>query len=234
MIEFETKFLDIIQRTHNVKSFRFRIEEDVDFKAGQFFFVTIRIGGAERTKHFSFSNSPTEKEYIEFTKKITDSEFSQALDTLRIGDWARLRMPYGSFVLRDEYKNIAFLSGGIGITPIRSITKYVVDKKLDTDIALLYGNRSVKDIAFREDFDAMQKQYSKLKVIHVLSQAEPGWAGRTGHINGQIIKKEIPDYVERKFYICGPPGMVEAMKSILLNELSISKENIITENFSGY
>ena len=60
MIEFETEVSDIIQRTHDVKSFRFRTKEDVDFKPGQFFFVTIKIEGMERTKHFSFSNSPTE------------------------------------------------------------------------------------------------------------------------------------------------------------------------------
>ena len=252
MIEFETEVTDVIQRTHNVnpvrssysedskktsngvKSFRFRIREDVGFKPGQFFFVTIRIGEIERTKHFSFSNSPTEKGYVEFTKKITDSEFSQALERLKIGDWARLKMPYGSFVLKDEYNKIAFLSGGIGITPIRSITKYVVDKKLDTDIVLLYGNRTTKDIVFREDFAAMQKGYSGLKVVHILSQAEAGWSGKTGHINAQIIKQEIPDYAERKFYICGPPAMVEAMKRVLQDELAISKENIIIENFSGY
>ena len=80
----------------------------------------------------------------------------------------------------------------------------------------------------------MCKQYSKLKVVHILSQSEAGWPGRTGHINRQIIKQEIPDYIERKFYICGPPVMVEAMKKILQEELTLSKENIITENFIGY
>ena len=233
MIEFETEVLEIIQRTYNVKSFRFRIEEDVDFKAGQFFTVTIKIGQEERMKHFSFSNSPTEKGYVEFTKKLTNSEFSKALDRLKIGDWARLKLPFGSFVLKNGHKKIAFLSGGIGITPIRSITKYVVDNKLDIDIVLLYGNRSIKDIAFKEDFDTMQKEYSRLRVVHILSQAEAGWPGRTGHINGQIIREEMPDYSQRRFYICGPPGMVEAMRR-LLQELALAKESIVTENFTGY
>ena len=233
-MEFETRVKEIIPRTPNVKSFRFEIKEDIDFKAGQFFFVTIKINGLERTKHFSFSNSPTEKGYIEFTKKITESEFSKALDGLRIGDWARLRMPYGSFILKEEYKKIAFLSGGIGITPIRSITKYVVDKKLDIDMVLLYGNRSTGDVAFKQDLDVMQKQYSKFKVVHVLSQAEPEWSGKRGHIDGRIIKDEISNYAERKFYICGPPLMVKSMQRIILEELNLSKENIITENFSGY
>ena len=234
MVSFETEVLDAIPRTHNVKSFRFKTKEDINFKPGQFFFVTIHIDGREITKHFSFSNSPTERQYLEFTKKITDSDFSKALDQLKVGDWARLRMPYGSFTFEGEYKKIAFLSGGIGITPIRSICKYAVDKKLDTDIVLLYGNRTVKDIVFKKDFDAMQKEYSKLKVVHVLSKAEAGWAGRRGHIDGGLIKEEVPDFLERRFYICGPPLMVEAVKKILLDELNVIGKNIITENFTGY
>lgn len=234
MIEFETEVTDIIQRTHNTKSYRFKVKGDIEFKAGQFLFVTIKIGNEQKSKHFSFSNSPTERGYVEFTKKLTGSEFSNALSALKIGDWAKLKMPFGSFVLRDEYKKIAFLSGGIGITPIRSITKYVVDKKSDVDIILLYGNRSTRDIAFKEDFDAMQKEYSKLKVVHILSEPEEGWQGRAGHINKQLIKEEITDYAERKLYICGPPAMVDAMRKILLDELNASRDNIITENFSGY
>lgn len=234
MVQFETEVLDVIQRTYNVKSFRFRKKEGADFKAGQFFFVTIKINGALRTKHFSFSNSPTENGYIEFTKKLTDSEYSKALDGLKIDDWARLKMPLGSFTFEGEYKRIAFLSGGIGITPIRSICKYVVDKKIDADIVLLYGNHTAKDIVFKEDFDAMKKSYHRLKVTHILSEAEENWRGRRGYINASVIKEEIPDYAERRFYICGPPAMVEAMKNILLNELRLAAGSIVTENFTGY
>ncbi|NQT23376.1 MAG: oxidoreductase, partial [Candidatus Omnitrophica bacterium] len=95
MIESETKVLEIIPRIKNVKSFRFKPNEDVDFKPGQFFFVTIKDNGGELTKHFSFSNSPTEKEYVEFTKKLSESDYSKALNKLKPGDWARLRLPNG-------------------------------------------------------------------------------------------------------------------------------------------
>lgn len=234
MVEFETEILEVIKRTYNVKSFRFRRKEEVDFKPGQFFFVTIRIGNKERTKHFSFSNSPSEKDYIEFTKKLTDSEYSKALDQLKAGDWARLKMPYGSFTFEGEYKKIAFLAGGIGVTPIRSICRYAIDKELDTDIVLLYANRTAKDVIFREDFDAMQKAHPKLKVSHILYEPDEEYPTRVGLINAQITKEEIPDYSERKFYICGPPSMVDALRKILLDGLNLAKEDIITEDFTGY
>jgi ferredoxin-NADP reductase len=231
--ELELKIKEIIPRTYNVKSFRLEINEDINFKAGQFLSVSLKTG-KELTRYLSISSSPTEKGYIEFTKKITKSEFSQTLNKLSAGEWVKIRYPFGAFIFECEYKKIAFLSGGIGITPIRSITRYIVDKKFDTDIGIIYANRTARDIAFKKDFDMMQKEYSKLKVVHILSHPDEGGQGRTGHINGQIIREEIPDYIERKFYVCGPPAMVGVMVKTLLEELSFPKENIVTENFQGY
>ena len=237
MTEFETEVSDITRRTRNVKSFRFGIKEEVDFKPGQFFFVTIKIEGMERTKHFSFSNSPTEKGYVEFTKRITESPFSKTLDRLKAGDWAKLRMPYGSFTFEGEYEKIAFLSGGIGITPIRSICKFVTDKGLPTDIVLLYGNNKEEDIIFRQDLDEMQSVNKSIHVVYTLTSPDVDqqlWQGRTGYVDDKMIKEEISDFNERTFYICGPPGMVESLINILKNRLGIPEDKIKIENFAGY
>ena len=237
MTEFETQVLDIIQRTHNVKSFRFKTKEDVSFKPGQFFFVTIKIEETEKTKHFSFSNSPAEKGYVEFTKRITDSEFSKALDRLKTGDLARLRMPYGSFTFEGEYEKIAFLSGGIGITPIRSICKFAADMKLPTNIVLLYGNSEEEDIIFKQDLDEISSANRNIRIVYTLTSPDidkQSWQGKTGYIDEKMIKDEIPDYKERVFYACGPPKMVESLTNILKNELGITEGKIKTENFTGY
>ena len=231
--ELEVKIKEIIQRTYNVKSFRVELDGKVDFQAGQFLQVTLKTE-PELKRYLSMSSSPTEKGYIEFTKKITQSNFSQTLDALKPGDLLKIQYPFGNFTIQDPQAKITFLSGGIGITPIRSIAKFVVDKKMNTEIVLVYANRSIKDIVFKEDFEAMQKQYHRLKVIHVLSEPAPEFKCIVGLINSSVIKSEISDYAERKFYICGPPGMVEAMKKILSEELMLPKENIITENFVGY
>jgi ferredoxin-NADP reductase len=232
--EMELKLEEIINRTYNVKSFRLEVKGDISYKAGQFLQVFLKSGQGELSHYFSISNSPTEKGYLEFTKKITESEFSLLLDSLKTGDTLKIKYPFGAFTFEGEYPKIAFLSGGIGITPIRSIIKYVIDKKLDTDMVLMYANRSSKDIAFKDDFDIMQKVNPKLKVVYLISEAEAGWQGKVGHINSLMIKEEIPDYASRRFYSCGPPLMVEAIKKILLEELALSKEKIITENFMGY
>jgi ferredoxin-NADP reductase len=237
MFEFETEVLQVIDRTPGVKSFRFKAHANADFKPGQFFFVTIKIDGKERTKHFSFSSSPTEKGYIEFTKRLTESDFSKALSLLKPGDWAKLKMPLGGFTFEGEYKKIAFLSGGIVITPIRSICKFVSDRGVDTDIVLLYGNSTEKDIIFKDDFDGLQKERKNIRVVYTLTSpdtANDSWNGRTGYIDADAIREDIPDYGQRIFYVCGPPGMVGELSGILKKQLGISQDKVKTENFSGY
>jgi glycine betaine catabolism B len=231
--ELEAKVLEVIQRTYNVKSIRLAIDSPIDFKAGQFLSATL-LNNPTLKRYLSISNSPTEGAYLEFTKRITGSDFSKALDQLKIGDKVKIQYPMGNFTLGQPKERLTFLSGGIGITPLRSMTKFVVDKNLGTDIVLVYANRSVKDIVFREDFDAMQKAYQRLRVVHILCEPDPSFKCLPGLINAQVIKNEITDYLERKFYLCGPPPMVEAMKKMLLEELSLAKNNIILENFQGY
>jgi len=237
MIIFETEVMTVIDRAPGVKSFRFKTDEKLAFKPGQFFFVGIMIDGQERTKHFSFSNSPTEEGFIEFTKRLTGSDFSNALDKLKPGDKAKIKAPQGSFTFTGEYQRIAFLSGGIGITPIRSIAKFVVDKGLGTDMVLLYGNNAEQDIIFKQDFDQMADKKGNFRVVYTLTSKDIDknkWQGRLGYIDADMIKEEIPDYKERIFFICGPPAMVEVLNSTLKDELDILEQGIVIENFTGY
>ena len=237
MVDFDTSVIDIIDRAPGVKSFRFKKTKEADFKPGQFFMVTIEVEGEKRPKHFSFSNSPTEGEFLEFTKRITYSPFSRALDSLKVGDWAHLKMPYGSFTFTGEHKKVAFLSGGIGITPLRSMCRYATDTKIASDIVLFYGNKTEDGIIFRDDLDKMAQDNKHLRIVYTLTARdldETRWKGRRGHIDEAMIREEMPDYKDRVFYICGPPGMVKGLTDLLKNSLGIKKENIVLENFTGY
>lgn len=227
------RVIKVIPRTYNVKSIRVAVDGQIVYKPGQFLKVTLN-NDKNLERYLSISSSPTEEGYLEFTKKITASDFSVALSDLKPGDLVSVEYPYGTFTLERAEGKIAFISGGIGITPIRSMCKFAVDKKLDLDIVLLYANNSVKDIAFREDFEKMRGESDRLRAVHVLCEKDMEFACVVGRINPDLIKKEIPDYIERSFFLCGPPSMVEAMKGILVKELSLPSGKIITENFQGY
>ncbi|MFH0848985.1 MAG: FAD-binding oxidoreductase [archaeon] len=232
-MEFETTVKEIIRRTHDVKSFRLEAPRDFSYKAGQFLFVTIRINKRETQKHFSFSSSPTEKGYVEFTKRLTGHEFSNGLDKLEVGDWARLKAPYGDFTFEGQYSKAGILTGGIGITAIRSICRFCTDNSPNTDIVLLYGNRTEVDIVFRDDLEKMETTNRRLRVVHTLSEPSSEWSGHSGRISKEMVEQEIPDHMERVFFSCGPPALVEAMQKIL-TELGLPKKQVITERFPGY
>ncbi len=232
-MKFETNITAIIKRTPDITSFRFPRPANLNFKPGQFFFINIKTGDKELLHHFSFSSSPTQKDFFEFTKKITDHEYSQALKAAKVGDWARIDAPYGQFTFDGEYSKIALLGGGIGSTPFISIIKNATDKHLDSKIALFYGCKTQGDIAFHKELLEMQQQNPNLTVHLVLSQASPDWRGATGIITAEMIRAELPDFGENMFYTCGPPGMVKAMEQMIAS-LGLPKEQMKQEYFTGY
>lgn len=232
-MKFETKVISILQRTHDVKSFRFPRPAALDYKAGQFMFVTLRIDGQDARKPLSISSSPTEKDHVEFTKKLTGHPFSEGLDGLKVDDPITIDAPFGDFTFQGESGGIGLLSGGVGVTPLRSICKFCTDMRLGTKVTLLYGNRTEADIVFREDLEQMCGQNRNLKVVFTLAEPEPDWEGYAGNIDPEMIKKEIPEYSVTVFYLCGPPAMVQVIEN-LLEALHVPVENVKKENFAGY
>jgi ferredoxin-NADP reductase len=196
-------------------------------------FVSLKSGEKKLTKHFTISSSPTEPDFLEFTKKLTDHPFSLALASSRIEDWAIIDGPYGDFTLEGTPERVGMLSGGIGITPLRSICKYCTDTKLGTKITLIYGNHTKEDIVFREELEDMQQKNRNMKVVFTLNETSPTWKGYIGRIDAEIIRKEIPEYEKTLFYTCGPPAMVDAIVK-MLKELHVPTSQIRKEDFPGY
>lgn len=194
--------------------------------------MTLGNGPDEMTKHFTLSSSPTE-DFLEITKRLTGHPFSNALASLSSGDKVSLNGAYGDFTFQGEYGKVGMLSGGIGITPLRSMIKYSIDKKLSVNIILLYSNRFEDDIAFRNELEDMQTENSNIKIVETITKPGPDWKGVSGRINAEMVKKFIPDFMERTFYTSGPQKMVEVMVS-LLKELGVPEKQIKQEYFPGY
>ena len=231
-IQFETEVTQIIWRTKDVKSIRFRRPEGFEYLPGQWIFLTLGRGDERKTKPLSLSSSPTE-DSLEVTKRLTGHEFSNALDALKIGDTALIRGPSGIFTFQGGYDKVCMLAGGIGITPQRSMIRYATDKALKTSIVLLYSNRYEDNIAFGDDFDKMQRRNKNFKVLLTITQPSQDWKGRTGRINREMVEKAVPDYRKRVFYTSGPGPMLNAM-SAMLKEMGLPETQRKFEYFTGY
>lgn len=235
MGEWDAHYLGSRVRATGTKTFAFERPQDLDYLPGQFFFVLLRGSAALGTPpiehHFSFSSSPTESN-VEFTTRMTGHEFKNRMDALTVGDLVHLAGPDGAFVLPPGTRKVAYVCGGIGITPARSTVRWALDTGSDVDIVVLYGNRDLEATAFREEFDATTSGH--VRVVNVLSEPGPGWGGRVGHIDGAVVREEVPDWSARDFFVSGPPTLVDALTRMLLHDVGIPAPRVISEHFPGY
>lgn len=189
-------------------------------------------------RYFTLSSSPTEdtlKLGIKFYPEL--SSFKNKLLFLKSGDNIIASQCAGEFVMpKDVNKKLVFIAGGIGVTPFRSMIKYCIDKNEKRDIVLLYSNKNVSDIAYKNIFEEAENKLG-IKTLYVVTNEEyknlEDLNMRTGFINNKMIEKEIPDYKERIFYISGPHAMVSAFEKTLF-EMGVSKNQIKTDFFPGF
>jgi len=229
-------FIECIDRTETVKSFRFSFDEEISFLPGQF--MQLIFDESNRTnldlnKYLSLSSAP-QAAYVEVTKRVSSSNFSARLCNLKKGDRLLFKAPLGNCVYHDDYPKIAFLIGGIGITPVISILEYMKEKGLQTDTLLIYSNRFENDMAFRSEIDDCKKSNPHLQVFHTLTECDPkDDQCLTGFINQEMIVQIMPDWQDRIIFVYGSPGMVKTIKSIC-SDLTCDTSKLKTEGFMGY
>jgi ferredoxin-NADP reductase len=233
MKEWEVRYFEKIKRAEVTTSFRFERPSDLEYLPGQYFFIEIPGEGDRRlVHHFSFSSTPSELDFIEFTTRIRESEFKQTIDALQLGSIVHVSEIHGEFTLDKRMEKVAFLCGGIGITATFSNISWAAETNAEIDIILLYANRNQRAIAFKNEIEELTGD--RFKAIHILSQPEEGWTGFKGHIDAGFIHSQVPDWSERFFYISGPPAMVKTIKKVLTEGVGIPEDKIKTENFLGY
>jgi ferredoxin-NADP reductase len=184
------------------------------------------------TKHwFTISSSPTE-ELIGLTTKFTPDEgsaFKQALRDLKPGAELTLADPMGDFVLpKDQSIPLLFVAGGIGVTPYRSIIKWLADVNEKRDIHLLYSVRHAREIAFPDLFQSYD-----MKFTSVITEPDPEWQGETGLLTAERILQFVGPDPRSLIYMAGPEPMVEAFVEELKSH-GIPGHRLVTDYFPGY
>lgn len=232
MGEWDTAFIGARTRATDTMTFAFERPPALRYVPGQFLFVM--LGSAEARPiehHFSFSSSPSEP-VVEFTTRMTGSEFKTRLQQLCPGDPVHIAGPDGAFVLGLEMRKVAYLCGGIGITPARSAVRWALDTGASVDVVVIHGESDRASCAFAEEFCRIDTEH--VRVVTVLSHPEPDWNGRTGRIEADIVRAEIPDWAERHFFVSGPAPMVDGVVRMLVDEVGVSAVRVMSEHFPGY
>ena len=232
MKKYRVKVMKVLRPTPTAATVRMERPEGFAYKPGQWGYFTLGKGEGAISRTLSFSSSPTEP-HLEFTKRLTGSDFSRAIGQLREGEDLSFEGPMGNLVYEGGLDKVTFIAGGIGITPVRSILKNMTDKDITGDKILLYGNLNREETAFREEIARWQEADPRLKVVYVFEKPDEGWDGYTGFINGKIVAQSCPDLPGQTFYVSGPPPMVRAVLGAL-EQLQVSPERIVKEELAGY
>lgn len=209
-------------------------------KAGQFGDFTLidppETDAEGNTRAFTFANAPHEDSLMVATRE-RDSAFKRILKTMALGTEISLDAPHGSFTLHSDANIPAvFITGGIGITPVRSIVLQATRDKLPHTITLFYSNKRPEDAAFLDDLNNAQRENPNLSLVCTMTNMADSaceWNGETGVITGAMIGKSVADLALPIYYLCGPRGMVAAMRE-LLEESGVKDDKVRTEEFSGY
>ncbi len=228
----------IFAETPGVKTFRLVAPDGSDipfvFMPGQFLTVSAEIDGQRVRRSYTIASSPTQRSYVEVTvKREEQGLISRHLhDRVAVGSELEISAPLGVFTFTGtEAGSIVLIAGGVGITPMMSVIRFLTDRSFPGDIQFLYGARSTQDFIFREELEYLQRRHPRLRVAATMSRAEgAAWMGPEGPISKEFIARAVPDIARRRVHLCGPPPMMEAVKAALA-ELGVPPDQVKTEAF---
>ena len=228
------------QIARDMYEFVFTPKGNFHYIPGQYMEWTVPHTGVDirgNRRYFTVASSPTEEALRLGVKVVPNgSSFKKALVALDTKKAVLAGQLAGDFTLpKDIHKKLVFLAGGIGITPFRSMIKYLIDKNEKRDIVLLYSNKTADEIVYKDIFDEANKKLG-IKTVYTLTDTDhlpKDWKGEKGRVDAAMIQKYVSDYKNRMYYISGPHPMVTAYQDIL-KRLDISSSHIIIDYFPGF
>lgn len=229
---------EIFVETPNVKTFRLVNPLGgilpFGYLPGQFLTLTVSTDGKRTKRGYTIASSPTQRDYIEITVKHEEAGIVSGYlhEQVKQGDLIDISGPLGSFIFTGrECKCILLIGGGVGITPLMSVLRYLTGRSWLGDIYLIYSCRGPQDIIFREELEYLQRRHPNVHVVITVSRPEgTGWHGTTGRITKELIEQSVPELPTRYVHICGPAPFTEAVKATLA-ELGVPSSRVKTEAF---
>jgi ferredoxin-NADP reductase len=213
--------IEIIEETHNVKSFRFKSQKDAwfQFLPGQHTTLFLNIDGADVMRTYTIASSPTRPHTITITsKRMVDGIVTNWMhDNLKVGDVIDALNIGGSFsvALDKPRPKVLLMSGGSGITPMLSMTRYFVDLAIDVDIVFVHNAQTPEDLIGKYELDYYAHHQSNFELHYVCDKADVTWQGESGFLDTEMLTRLVPDYLEREVYCCGPETYMVNAKKLL-------------------
>lgn len=214
--------------SQSTNAFIFNKPVGFNYSAGQYMEWTLPhkksdLRGVRR--FFTLASSPTEDNLALGVKKYNPSStFKNTLFEMKVGDTIYANQLKGDFVLpTDTSQKLVFLAGGIGVTPFRSMVKYLLDKNEKRDIVFIHSCSTADEFTYKDIFEKAKDVGLKTMCVD---------SSKDQHVTEELIKSQVPEYATRKYYISGSNGMVHGVKKTL-GKIGIKPTAIKTDYFAG-
>jgi ferredoxin-NADP reductase len=227
---------EIVVETYRVKSLVLHVANWQGHLSGQH--VDIRLtaaDGYQAQRSYSIA-SPPEDELLTLTvERVDNGEVSPYLvDDLRAGDQFELRGPIGGYFVWTAAMGapLCLIAGGSGVVPLMAMLRHRDRRKIRAPASLLYSSRSLDDVIYRAELDAMARREPHLRIVNTLTRKQPeGWMGRRGRIDKALLAEAcFPPRENPKIFVCGSTPFVEDVSRFLV-ELGHDPLTIKTERF---
>ncbi len=244
---FKAKLVGRTEIAAATMAFRFERPRDWAFKAGQFVDITLfnppETDAEGNVRGFSIASAPYE-DTIMVATRMRNTACKRVLRTMPLQTEVQIEGPFGDLALHNNARKPAILlAGGIGITPFHSIVLRAAHEELPHRIVLFHSNNRPEDAPFLEELRQLEKQnpnYKYVPTMTAMEQSQRQWPGETGIIGPEMLSRHLkaavpsdPQIADAIYYIAGPPGMVAAMRKMLV-DWGADEDNIRTEEFAGY
>ena len=212
--------------------------EEVDFRAGQYFWLTLLDPPYDDEKgprrHISVATSPNERGVLGLATRLRDTAFKRSLAELPVGAEVDVEHPKGEFVLPSGTDlPYVFIAGGIGITVFRSMLLYVAEEDLPHQVTLVYSNRDRESTAFLDELMQLANENPNIRLVLTMTD-DAGWDGETRRIGVDLLRDQLGEDLNSFTYlVAGPPAMAEGVVESL-KQGGIPEEQILSDRFSGY
>jgi ferredoxin-NADP reductase len=221
-------------------AFHFQNPSGWTFEAGQFIDMTLlkpRETDAEgNTRGFSIASAPFE-DTLMIATRMRDTAFKRVLKTVPLGTEVKIEGPFGDLRLHDNVARPAVvLSGGIGITPFRSILLQADKANRPRRILFFYANRRPEDAPFLDEMRALARENARFTFVPTMTSMEKShlpWDGERGPIDHKMLATYLAGITSAIYYVTGPPGMVKGLRT-LLRATGVDDDDVRTEEFTGY
>lgn len=219
--------------------FIFGVNRKLAFAPGQYMEWTLGHDEPDsrgNRRYFTLASAPTESD-LRLGVRFNDpsSSYKEAMLELDQGDEIIAGQLAGDFTMpRNPAQPLIFIAGGIGVTPYRSMIKYLLDKHQRRPVTLFYAAAAVRDFVYQDVFEQAERKLG-IRTIHIAERLEgmpEGWVGLQGVLTPETIQTYAPGYRKALYYISGPSGMVDSVKD-MLRTMGIPSGQIKTDFFAG-